>query len=601
MIANIEPRAWWARSIRWKLVALLCAVSVAPMLIASYMATQVVAMTFQGEVEDWLYQISRFFLANVDDERQDTVSFVHSLVEQGLLTPLVSDKLTGLPRNVADLVEAPGYDLLMIYDDTGKVVFSSKPVEKLRTLDFNHNQKIYTYTLQGQDVLLVGAESHFTVDGKDYRVLLGDCIDDSFISSIDGVESLEIRVYYQLDGSFERLYSSQAGTSRGAPLTPEEVARVAALAEDVPYLAKRTDDEGIATYLPLRANGRLVGVVYSSFKSRGEGWINRSNLFVGIFLVGMAISVVAGLMLASFFTRPLVRLAAGVNAIARGDFGQHVDVPGRDELGQLALAFNSMARQLEGFRKMEAKLRRRERMTTLGEVAAGFAHEVRNPLGIIKTSAELLQNSPNLTAVETRRLGYVVDEVRRIDRLIRDFLAFAKPPMRMSEVRPGELVTRVLDFCQSELDRRHVEVVVDDAAPEARVLGDPDQLIQACLNLVLNAVEAMDPGPDGAAPGRETPRPRLVIHIGEEEDEVRIRFSDNGPGIDPAVMGRIFDPFFTTKASGTGLGLAKVFAVAEGHRGTIEVRNRPSGGADFDFVLPLASEMSVDDPHHPDR
>src|SRR5207302_891913 len=111
-----------------------------------------------------------------------------------------------------------------------------------------------------------------------------------------------------------------------------------------------------------------------------------------------------------------------------------------------------------------------------------LAHEIRNPLGIIKTSAELIGLSPNLTPVEARRLGYVVDEVRRIDQLIRDFLVFAKPPQQTVELAPAELIDRVLNICQSEIERQGVLVNIEDESGGVKAHLDFEQMIQACLN-----------------------------------------------------------------------------------------------------------------------
>ena len=574
---------WWARSLRWKLVGVFVAISVIPMLVASHFTTQFVANAFENDVGAWLVQTSHFFIANILDERRETSNIADSLVGNSSLDGLLSGNATGLPLPVSHLIDALGYDLLLITDDKGNVVFSSRPQRSLMQVPFTQRQNIYIYDKEHEPMLMAAGTSDLFFRGKHFRVLIGTFIDQSFVNNMGALSSLTIRFYYKIGDSLTQLYASQSSGTvpipRGTLDSLEKGGGVVAA----------TDDTSIAIYVPVRNAGALTGVVYCALSSRAglADWIARGNLFAGIFALGMLLSVGAGLVMSRLLTHPVSRLAQGVNAIAKGDFSQRVPVRGQDELGQLAVAFNSMALQLEGLRRMEAKLRRRERMTTLGEVAAGLAHEVRNPLGIIKTSAELLEGSPNLTEVEQRRLGYVVDEVRRIDQLIRDFLAFAKPPQRMVELAPIELVNRVLGSCQHEIERQHVEVRVLDESRSAHILADRDQMIEACLNLVLNALQAMERVKVPAGMSMAPPeRPRLDIRVTLEGDEVHFAFIDNGPGIPPALIDRIFDPFVTTKDEGTGLGLARVFAVAEGHNGWVEARNGPHGGAILELVVP---------------
>jgi signal transduction histidine kinase len=426
-------------------------------------------------------------------------------------------------------------------------------------------------------MLMAAGTRRFQFEGKDYLLLVGILIDENFIGNIRALTSLEIRLYYNRGSDFLEYYSFSSGTQQERRL-PDEL-RVS-LAAGKPYIYDRGAEEGefLGVYTPLfDAEHRLIAVVFCGLRSATSlvGWLTRTNLFIGIFVVGALLSVLAGLVVSRRLTRPLVTLSAGVGAVSRGDFRQSVAVHGHDEVAQLSSAFNLMARQLSDLRDIEAKLRRRERLSTLGEVAAGIAHEVRNPLGIIKTTAELLQQSPNLTAIEARRLGYVVDEVRRIDRLIHDFLAFAKPPQRMVPINVADLIKSVLAFCQQETERRGVSLKLDDRVPGAVVLADPDQLRDACLNLVLNALQAMDRG--GV----------LAIRIFTKNAELTIAFTDTGPGVPAELAGRIFDPFVTSKPAGTGLGLAKVFAIMVSHGGRVAWSNNARGGATFMLILPM--------------
>jgi two-component system, sporulation sensor kinase E len=324
-------------------------------------------------------------------------------------------------------------------------------------------------------------------------------------------------------------------------------------------------------------------------------WINRTNLFLIILATGTALAVLAGVAVSRRLTRPLHALAGGVHAISQGDYRHRVPVTGRDEVAELAAAFNDMADRLAKARDLEAQLRRQQRLSALGEVAVGIAHEVRNPLGVIKTSAQLLQKRSNLPETDNRLLSHVADEVRRIDGLISEFLNFARPrPSVLRQIDPMTVVSRAAEFCAPEFDKRHVAFSAIDRSPGTTVAADEDHLFQVFLNLFLNGVEAMPSGGN------------LRVMRERSGGEMRMLVTDTGTGIAPEIHDKIFNPFFTTKEHGSGLGLAKVFTIMESHRGRVEFDSAPGRGTTFTLIFPIGilptSVKSQDDvPHHPSR
>lgn len=212
---------------------------------------------------------------------------------------------------------------------------------------------------------------------------------------------------------------------------------------------------------------------------------------------------------------------------------------------------------------------RNEKLAAVGGLAAGVAHEVRNPLGVIRASASMVQESFDPGSEPHRACDFICDEIDRLNGLITSLLGFARPAEpRLEPVHPEKVIDRALDVCRGELERRNIEVVrqADSAVPE--LVADPDLLVQMLLGLLTNAAEALGQG--GC----------IELRLDADRDSVRLEVADSGPGIPPEEAEQVFEPFYTTKASGTGLGLAMTARIAQTHGGSIRVV--PNSGASPD-------------------
>ncbi len=259
--------------------------------------------------------------------------------------------------------------------------------------------------------------------------------------------------------------------------------------------------------------------------------------------------------------------------------------------------FQDLTRVVE----MEAELRRSERLAAVGELSASIAHEIRNPLAAISGSVQILRarlGSGGGEAESRRLMDIVLREIDRLNHLITDFLHFARPsPPVREQVRVAEAVADVVEMFRSDGASR-VEVRVE-VEPELEACADRDQLRQALWNLVLNAAQAMPEGGPLEIRARALGPSQGPASEGRNEAEggrkvrgVEICVGDRGPGIPADVRERIFDPFFTTRPEGSGLGLATVHRIVEGHGGSIRLEAREGGGTRVCLRLPGAGRPS---------
>ncbi len=246
------------------------------------------------------------------------------------------------------------------------------------------------------------------------------------------------------------------------------------------------------------------------------------------------------------------------------------------------------------------RMKERDRLAALGQMAAGLAHEIRNPLGAIKGAAEFIAPMADGRLPEDAGdfVRIVIEETRRLNRVVSQFLDYARPwrgdenPLDVNDVlqKTVAVLRQIIDEQASEQpDSVSTQVVLELLPDLPQVRGDAEQLKQVFLNLALNAVQAMAGKQDGPAILQIATGLRPVGRLGTVLHHVEIRFADKGSGIDPQAMKNLFIPFFTTKERGTGLGLPISQRIVENHGGFIEARNRPGGGATFVVVLPCLS------------
>jgi signal transduction histidine kinase len=241
--------------------------------------------------------------------------------------------------------------------------------------------------------------------------------------------------------------------------------------------------------------------------------------------------------------------------------------------------------------KLFERMKERDRLAALGEMAAGLAHEIRNPLGAIKGAAQVL-DPKQYKGEDAEFLGVIVEEVNRLNGVVTQFLDYSRPlKQAFGPTDLNDVLSRTAKLLQPEAEKAKVELKLDLANELPKAVADPEQLKQVFINLAQNAIQAM---PEGGTLTLSTSRPDegawRLSGLVRGQEVVEIRFADNGKGIPAEAQRHIFVPFYTTKEKGTGLGLAICQRLVKSHNGSIAVRSKPGEGTEFLIRLPAISE-----------
>ena len=312
-----------------------------------------------------------------------------------------------------------------------------------------------------------------------------------------------------------------------------------------------------------------------------------SDMLMGNGLLSFIVMTIAlGLMIRQLVSKSLTKLSEKMRQVEDGNLNVNLSCTRDDEIGVLCRSFVTMVDRLHSSRLQieetyQQELQHADRLATLGELAAGLAHEIRNPLAGISGAIHVLAEEMDEHDPNSRIMNEMQNEISRLNNTLSRFLAYSRPAEpEFSEVDLYQVIENSLSLCKRSSQFTGIELVKNFNPVLKKIYIDPILIQQAFINIILNAVQALN------HKGKLTISVNTVHNPQNDRESVKIEFIDNGPGISKHILDNIFQPFFSSRSQGTGLGLAIVKHIVNQHNGTIFVKNNKEGGARFTIILP---------------
>lgn len=428
--------------------------------------------------------------------------------------------------------------------------------------------------------LALAAVETVNAGGRQLYVAGGQQLDRDFLSTLVLPAGMRVLMYRNLEPQFAP--HLLAGTTDQAadaqefqPLIErvirERRPRVATLgsgaeAETVHALPLAGIEDNLLAVLLISSSRRELVELENSL-GRNGAWVAAGAILTGILMAAWATARV---------TRPVRRLAESAGQVAAGNWDATVEVTSRDEVGQLAQAFNRMTHELVEQRQ---RLVQTERVAAWRELARRLAHELKNPLFPLQITVENMQRARESHPAEFDEVfregsRTLLAELANLKQIIARFSDFAKMPApEMQPVNLNALAADTMKLFEAQFAQAHVTARAELAPDLPTVSADPEQIARALRNLVLNAIDAM---PEGGA---------LTVRTMPQGAGARLEISDSGKGLSQEECERLFTPYYTTKTHGTGLGLAIVQSVVSDHHGRVSVESQPGKGTTFRIDL----------------
>jgi len=340
---------------------------------------------------------------------------------------------------------------------------------------------------------------------------------------------------------------------------------------------------------------RVIGILDINYSLRRTKMqmLEASRIFIfSSVAITVFLSIAISLILLKFVKRPLDNIIDNMSRVENGDLSVRIDYQGKDEIGRLITSFNSMLDRLDAAKKeLEQfhfqQLEQADRLASIGEMAAGIAHEIKNPLAGISAAVTIIKGNFASSDPHCEILNEVLQQVQRMDKTLNDLLFFGKPSMpELACIDINDIIDKTLKFASQHRGLLNIEKRLELAPDLPTVYADSKQMQQVFLNIILNAFQAMTSG------GILTITTCMVSQ--DDRVSVRIDVADTGPGIPTQILEKIFTPFFTTKAQGTGLGLPICSKLVHLHNGELRVESDDRNGTVFTVELPACSTSEFD-------
>ncbi len=322
-----------------------------------------------------------------------------------------------------------------------------------------------------------------------------------------------------------------------------------------------------------KRQGKIIGTVEVAYMTTSIDQLTTQlrNRYLILTLVIFAAGTILFLIFTRSLTAPLANLIEAAQKVAQGNLEVRLQKGSLPETRKLATAFNTMTQALQESRQdleeTYQKLIQEQALAEVGHFAVTVAHEVKNPLGIIKGALDILKKKEIEDDVRITMISYVEDEIKRLDLLIRDFLDFSRPrPFTFKQTNLGDLLEDIVKRLQLEWAPKDVSIKITKNLEKAYIQADQEALARAIINILKNACEV---SPKDS---------QVTVSLSDQGSSYILTVADNGPGIPDDMKNKIFEPFFTEKSKGTGLGLTLTKKIIEAHMGQIDVKdNTPTG------------------------
>jgi len=560
-----------------KVLLVVLVIILVPMLVSGVLSASWIAGRMDDSIERWIREA-----AQVNSNWLDTLNkngrlfadlFDHLAGEQPRFTPGQSP----IPPQLAPLARELGINLVQVFDEQGRQIYSSPQVSLGTSWEPGQSEAVLKAS-QGEKSLLAAVTivRYPHNQPRHYRLVFGTLFDKELLGRLSGMSGLKTRLFYPRNGDFAKAFSEEGRPLklRLPPAAFEELKK-----QHDYYSDKAENGEYWGLYTPVAdSSGRVEAVLFSGLEHHGGDRFltDQAAVSIAVALLGTLLAGITGLLLSRLVVRPVTYLREGVMKVAAQDFRASVPIAWRDEVGDLARAFNSMAANLREARDEQRREFQRDKIAALGELSLAMAHEIRNPIGVINTASKLLEKAEDpAKRVELHRM--IREETRRLDQFLKDFQQLArhrKPQFTLLD--PAEPLERALQVMLAGRDG--VTVQRSYAHGEHRIRADAELLQQAWVNLVRNALEAME----GAG--------ELQVGSTVQGKEVVLTLQDSGPGIPLELMTRLFEPFFTTKSEGSGLGLTLANTLVEASGASLELVPDSDTGARFAMRFAIAEE-----------
>jgi len=560
-----------------KVLLVVLVIILVPTLITGVLSASWIAGRMESSIERW-----------IRESAQVNSNWFDSLNKNGrLFADLYKDVLDGppqfepgrspIPSHLEPLAKELGINLVQVFNEQGERIYSSQPLSLETSWEPGQQEAVLKATQGDKSLLAAVTILRFPENSpRHYRLVFGTLFDKELLNRLSNMSGLKTRLFYPRNGDFAKAFSEE-GRPLKLRLPP---AAFAALQQQQSYFSDKAENgEYWGLYTPVAdSSGNMEAVLFSGLKHHGgdQFLTDQAAVSIAVALLGTLLAGVTGLLLSRLVVRPVTYLREGVMKVAAQDFRANVPIEWHDEVGDLARAFNSMANNLREARDEQRREFQRDKIASLGELSLALAHEIRNPVGVINTATKLLEKAddPDKRANLQRMIR---EECQKLDQFLKDFqqLARHRKP-QLDRIGPAEPLEKALQVMLA--GREDVHTHRNFRHDGQRISADAQLLQQAWVNLIKNALEAMDG------------KGELYVGSAVEGNEVLLTIQDSGPGIPLEQMTRLFEPFYTTKSGGSGLGLTLASTLVQASGASLELDPESEGGARFIMRFTLSEE-----------